>query len=144
MIYHEVFLSAREIQRYRIPIPKGIIHSASVSVPMLYSVFRYLTVPPVASKYRNTEFHSVLALLICHVCKHILNGEKQSTRMFSCVCICWNATGTNAPQSLLGIDPYIWNTVMSIPQSPCHRGTGSCKVNACATPIGSVACRVAN
>ena len=33
-------------------IPIGIIHSVSVSVPLLYLVFRYPTVPPVIPKYR--------------------------------------------------------------------------------------------
>ena len=42
----------------------GIIHSVSVSVPILHSVFRYPKVPPVVPKYRNTEFHSVFPALI--------------------------------------------------------------------------------
>ena len=38
-----------------------MIHSVSVWVPILYSVFRYLKVPPVVSKYPNIEFHWVFS-----------------------------------------------------------------------------------
>ena len=61
-IYYEDSLLAREIQKYR-KKSFGIIHSVSVPVPILYSVFRYLKVPPVVSKYRNTEFHSIFPAL---------------------------------------------------------------------------------
>ena len=39
-VYYEDSLSTREVQRYR-KKSFGIIHSASISVPTLYSVFRY-------------------------------------------------------------------------------------------------------
>ena len=62
-IYYEGSLSAREIQRHR----KS--HSVSVSESILYLVFRYLKVPTVVPKYRNTEFHSVFpALPDGHAC----------------------------------------------------------------------------
>ena len=62
-IYCEDSLSAREIQRYRNK-SFGIIRSVSVSVPILYLVFRYLKVPAVVPKYRNTEFYSVFPALL--------------------------------------------------------------------------------